>query len=240
MSWPSAYCSACFLAVSSSLDQNSMRSSMWPSGPMTYARYSRIAPSAKPLTDARRINWSLWRLQSRRPFKWSSKENADPNPADLRREPMSLPGRWRWCDRPWLCDAQKKQARFTHWSASVILRPHAEGMPLPRREPWTRRGCVWRVLTAGPELENSQGHSLPRQPILLLVRCRLCLNSGPARAQRWRERTGTKKASPKRGLLVCGADQAAVSSRLSVSCGAWWSSKARRERLPECSVMNFE
>jgi len=26
----------------------------------------------------------------------------------------SLPGRWRWCDRPWLCDARKSKTRFTH------------------------------------------------------------------------------------------------------------------------------
>ena len=26
----------------------------------------------------------------------------------------SLPGRWRWCDRPRLCDAQDSKTRFTH------------------------------------------------------------------------------------------------------------------------------
>ena len=30
------------------------------------------------------------------------------------REPTSLPGRWRWCDRPWLCAAQASKTRFTH------------------------------------------------------------------------------------------------------------------------------
>ena len=30
-----------------------------------------------------------------------------------RRDPRSLPGRWRWCDRPWLCDAQKASALHT-------------------------------------------------------------------------------------------------------------------------------
>jgi hypothetical protein len=34
-------------------------------------------------------------------------------PADHRRNPRSLPGRWRWCDRPWLCDAQKASALHT-------------------------------------------------------------------------------------------------------------------------------
>ena len=31
-----------------------------------------------------------------------------------RREPMSLPGRWRWCDRPWVCDARKEPKRASH------------------------------------------------------------------------------------------------------------------------------
>jgi hypothetical protein len=30
-------------------------------------------------------------------------------------------------------------------STSVILRHHAEGVPLPRREQWTRQGCSWRA-----------------------------------------------------------------------------------------------
>ena len=30
-----------------------------------------------------------------------------------RRDPRSLPGRWRWCDRPWLCDAQTASALHT-------------------------------------------------------------------------------------------------------------------------------
>jgi transposase len=47
-------------------------------------------------------------------FKWSSKEAVNQpaqqdnrNPAD-QRELTSLPGRRRWCDRPWLCDARKE------------------------------------------------------------------------------------------------------------------------------------
>ena len=31
-----------------------------------------------------------------------------------RDEITSLPGRWRWCDRPWLCDARESRTRFTH------------------------------------------------------------------------------------------------------------------------------
>src|SRR5262249_43622815 len=34
-------------------------------------------------------------------------------PADHRRERRSLPGRWRWCDRPRFCDAQKASALHT-------------------------------------------------------------------------------------------------------------------------------
>src|SRR5215813_15650677 len=34
-------------------------------------------------------------------------------PADHRREPRSLPGRWRWCDRPWLCELKKASALHT-------------------------------------------------------------------------------------------------------------------------------
>jgi hypothetical protein len=26
----------------------------------------------------------------------------------------SLPGRWRWCDRPWLCEARESKTHFTH------------------------------------------------------------------------------------------------------------------------------
>src|SRR6516164_6492311 len=27
--------------------------------------------------------------------------------------PTILPGRWRWCDRPWLCDVRESKTRFT-------------------------------------------------------------------------------------------------------------------------------
>jgi hypothetical protein len=66
---------------------------------------------------------------------------------------MSLPGRWRWCDRPWLCDARKEQNALHTLIHQRRLRHHAEGSPLPRREQWTRQGYSRRV----PELENSQG-----------------------------------------------------------------------------------
>jgi hypothetical protein len=38
-------------------------------------------------------------------------------------------------------------------SASVTLRHHAEGVPLPWREPWARHGCERQ---RRPELENGQ------------------------------------------------------------------------------------
>lgn len=74
-------------------------------------------------------------------------------PADLRRELMSLPGRWRWCDRPWLCDAQKSK-RASHidppTSSYAIMRracPYRGENHGPGKD-------VRRVLTAGPELES--------------------------------------------------------------------------------------
>src|SRR5258708_7579054 len=53
-------------------------------------------------------------------FKWSLKEAAN-QPAQQdngvpaeQRKPTSLPGRWRWCDRSWPCDARQSKTRFTH------------------------------------------------------------------------------------------------------------------------------
>jgi hypothetical protein len=48
--------------------------------------------------------------QRRPPCKQHSKLSNSRRP---RRDPRSLPGRWRWCDRPWLCDAQKASALHT-------------------------------------------------------------------------------------------------------------------------------
>jgi hypothetical protein len=48
--------------------------------------------------------------QRRPPCKQRSKPSNSRRP---RRDPRSLPGRWRWCDRPWLCDAQKASALHT-------------------------------------------------------------------------------------------------------------------------------
>jgi len=39
-----------------------------------------------------------------------------------------------------------------HWTASVTLRHHAEGLPLPRREQWARQGYRWKAWHPDPEL----------------------------------------------------------------------------------------
>src|SRR5207245_1215334 len=36
--------------------------------------------------------------------------------------------------------SQSERLRLQHWSTSVVLRHHAEGTPLPRREQWARQG----------------------------------------------------------------------------------------------------
>jgi transposase len=53
-------------------------------------------------------------------FKWSSKrlpcKKQHSKLSNSRRPPAGSkvpPGRWRWCDRPWLCDAQKASALHT-------------------------------------------------------------------------------------------------------------------------------
>jgi hypothetical protein len=53
------------------------------------------------------------------------------------REPTSLPGRWRWCDRPWLCDARKSK-RASH------IDPPASSYVI------MRRACPYRGENPGP------------------------------------------------------------------------------------------
>ena len=66
-----------------------------------------------------------------------------------RRDPRSLPGRWRWCDRPWLCDAQKASALHT-----LIRQRHPTPScgghaPTQRKDMIPARMCL-ESLTAGP------------------------------------------------------------------------------------------
>jgi hypothetical protein len=72
------------------------------------------------------------------------------------RETTSLPGRWRWCDRPRLCDARRaKRASHIDPPASSYAivrraRPYRGENPEPGKD-------VHGELDAGPELENSLG-----------------------------------------------------------------------------------
>lgn len=91
--------------------------------------------------------------QRRSPCK---QHNKLANSADHRRDPRSLSGRWSWCDRPWLCDAQKASALLT------LIRqrhpaPSCRG-PAPTAEKAMNpaRMCL-ESLAAGLELEHSQG-----------------------------------------------------------------------------------
>jgi hypothetical protein len=94
------------------------------------------------------------------------------------REPTSLPGRWRWCDRPWLCDARKsKRASHIDPPASSYAH-HAEGLSLPRREPWTRQGRSGE-LDHWPGIREQPGSfatELSRQQV---GPCPLCSDSDP-------------------------------------------------------------
>ena len=73
-----------------------------------------------------------------------------------RREPMSLPGSWRWCDRPWLCEAQKSK-RASHIDPPVSSTPSCGGHFATAERTLNPQGRFWRVSTTGPKLENSQG-----------------------------------------------------------------------------------
>ncbi len=75
-----------------------------------------------------------------------------------RAEAMSLSGRWRRRDRPRLCDASSRQARFQHWSASVLQRHHAEGSAPTAERTVNPAGASTESLTSNPELENSLGY----------------------------------------------------------------------------------
>jgi len=68
---------------------------------------------------------------------------------------MSLSGRRRRRDRSRLCDASSRQARFTHWSANVLQRHHAEGSAPTAERTVNPTGASRESLTSNPELENS-------------------------------------------------------------------------------------
>ena len=75
-------------------------------------------------------------------FKWAKVAANQPTSQDnrtppIQREPTSLPGRWRWCDRPWLCDARKSK-RASH------IDPPASSYAI------MRRACPYRGENPGP------------------------------------------------------------------------------------------
>jgi hypothetical protein len=69
---------------------------------------------------------------------------------------MSLPGRWRKCDRPWFCDARKEPKRASH------IDPPASPYAITRRvRPYRgeNNGYPARIFTESfdPKLENKIG-----------------------------------------------------------------------------------
>jgi hypothetical protein len=50
--------------------------------------------------------------------------------------------------------ASERRPRLQHWTASVSLRHHAEGLPLPRREQWARQGRSLESLTPRPGIRE--------------------------------------------------------------------------------------
>src|SRR5215475_15657043 len=76
-------------------------------------------------------------------------------PADHRRDPRSLPGRWRWCDRPRLCDAQKASALHT-LIRQRHLTPLCGGHAPTAERTMNPARMFTESLIPRPELENYQ------------------------------------------------------------------------------------
>src|SRR5215831_7116956 len=72
---------------------------------------------------------------------------------------MSLPGRWRWCDRPWLCDARKEQNALHTLIHQRHLTPSCGGLAPTAERTMDPARILMESLTPRPELENSQGQS---------------------------------------------------------------------------------
>src|SRR5262249_46786354 len=70
---------------------------------------------------------------------------------------MSLPGRWRWCDRPGFCDARKAQNAL-HTLIHQRLTPSCGGLAPTAERTMDPARIFTESLTPRPELENSQGH----------------------------------------------------------------------------------
>src|SRR5262249_9350932 len=70
---------------------------------------------------------------------------------------MSLPGRWRWCDRPWLCDARKEQNALHTLIHHRRLTPSCGGLAPTAERTMDPARIFTESLTPRPELENNQG-----------------------------------------------------------------------------------
>src|SRR5215471_9687 len=73
---------------------------------------------------------------------------------------MSLPGRWRWCDRPWLCDARKEQNALHTLIHHRRLTPSCGGLAPTAERTMDPARIFTESLTPRPELENKPGLGL--------------------------------------------------------------------------------
>src|SRR5215813_9187162 len=70
---------------------------------------------------------------------------------------MSLPGRWRWCDRPGFCDARKAQNALHTLIHQRRLTPSCGGLAPTAERTMDPARIFTESLTPRPELENNQG-----------------------------------------------------------------------------------
>src|SRR5262249_13706552 len=77
---------------------------------------------------------------------------------------MSLPGRWRWCDRPWLCDARKEQNALHTLIHHRRLTPSCGGIAPTATRTMDPARIFTESLTPRPELENSLGQERTSRP----------------------------------------------------------------------------
>src|SRR5215813_9690916 len=52
---------------------------------------------------------------------WTYRGGQDNGVPAEQRKPTSLPGRWRWCDRSWPCDARQSKTRASHIDPPTCL-----------------------------------------------------------------------------------------------------------------------
>src|SRR5262249_28127890 len=71
------------------------------------------------------------------------------------RKPTSLPGRWRWCDRSWPCDAPEQNALHTLIHQRHLTPSCGGHAPTAERTLYPARMFA-ESLTPRPELENGQ------------------------------------------------------------------------------------